>query len=77
MKAWLTHVLEGLSTHPEDIVIEEKTDDMGILFTVTAHKDDVGVFIGRGGDHVNAIRVLLRAHGHLKDIKASLKIAAD
>ena len=74
MKAWLTTVLEGLVQYPDDIVIDEKTDERGILFTVSANKEDVGVLIGRKGEHVNALRILLRVRGHMEDIKAGLKI---
>lgn len=74
---WLKATLDGLVTDPTAIVIQEKTDEMGILFTISStNKKDVGILIGRGGEHVNALRVLLRTHGHLHDVKASLKITS-
>ena len=74
MKTWLLKILEGIVQYPDDIVIVEKEDERGILFTVSANKEDIGVLIGRKGEHVNALRVLLRVRGHLEDVKAGLKI---
>jgi len=74
MKTWFTDILKGLVAHPDDLLIDEKTDELGILFTVSAHNDDIGVLIGRKGEHVNALRCLLRVRGHLDDMKVSLKI---
>lgn len=78
MKSWLQEILRGLVTNPNGLTIEEKVDEMGVLFTIrTTSKKDVGILIGRKGEHVNAIRVLLRSHGHLNNVKASLKIVDD
>lgn len=74
LSIWLKDLLEGIVAHPKELVIEEKVDDMGTLFTISSHKEDIGVLIGSKGDHVNAIRVLLRVHGHKHDIKASIKV---
>ena len=76
VKSWLEQTLHGLVKHPESIVIEEKTDEMGLLFTISCHKEDTGALIGKGGEHVNALRTLLRVCGHCHDVKASLKVKA-
>lgn len=74
---WLNSVLIGLVSSPDAITIEQKTDEMGVLFTIsTTNIKDAGVLIGRKGEHVNALRVLLRTHGHRHDVKASLKVLA-
>lgn len=76
MKDWLTYVLHGMVSKPELLVIEEKKDDLGILFTVsTTNQRDAGILIGSKGEHINAIRVLLRTCGHLHGVKASIKIS--
>jgi len=75
LKSWLKHILEGMVFEPSLITIEEKTDEMGILFTVsTTSARDAGILIGQKGEHVNALRILLRTVGHLTGVKASLKI---
>lgn len=74
LQSWLQTVLIGLVNHPESITITEKTDEQGILLTISTHKEDLGVVIGRKGEHVNSLRTLLRACGHLQGIKASLKV---
>ena len=74
LQSWLHTVLTGLVSHPDSIVIIEKTDEQGLLLTISIHKEDAGVVIGRKGEHVNSLRTLLRACGHLQGIKASLKV---
>lgn len=76
--AWLKETLDGLVTQPEAMTITEKKDELGILFTVSStNRKDIGILIGRGGEHVNAIRILLRTYGNLRDVKASLKIITE
>jgi len=76
-ETWLKHILEGLVSHPDALLIQEKEDEMGTLFTITAHKEDQGMLIGRKGEHVNALRVILRSYGYKVDKKISLKVKAD
>lgn len=78
LENWLTTLLHGLVTYPDQITIDRKTDEMGILFTIfTPDKRDAGNLIGKNGEHANAIRVLFRTHGHLHNVKASLKIVTE
>jgi len=78
LQAWLGTVLAGLVDDPDIVQIEKKNDDMGVLFTISStNKKDVGALIGKKGEHVNALRVLLRTCGHAHKVKASLKIVAE
>ena len=78
LKPWLKSVIEGMITSPEELTIEEKTDELGILFTVkTLNTKDCGLLIGRSGEHINALRVILRTAGHLNGVKASIKIVSE
>jgi len=75
LKSWLKHILEGMVFEPSLITIEEKTDEMGILFTVsTTSNRDTGILIGQKFEHVNALRIILRTAGYSIGVKASLKI---
>lgn len=75
MKDWITYILEGLVSEPDNLTVEETNDEMGTLFTISStSKEDIGVMIGRNAEHVKAIRTILRIHGFKNDIKASIKI---
>lgn len=64
---FLKYVLEAILDHPEDIKIDRKIDDLGILLELTVHKEDVGKVIGKGGQTLKSLRVLLRLIGSKND----------
>lgn len=57
---FLQFVVESLVQHKEEIVIERKEDELGVLLTLRVHKDDMGVIIGKSGNIVTSIRALLK-----------------
>jgi uncharacterized protein len=73
--AFLDTVVKALVDHPEDVVIVESKDNLGVLLTLTVHPDDMGKVIGRGGKIATlAIRPLLTAVGLKHNARVSLKI---
>ena len=78
IQVWLMYVVSSLVHSPEDIKLDAKIDEMGILFTISSpNKKVLGILIGENGSHVNALRTILRTHGHLKGVKASLKVITE
>ncbi len=73
-KDFLEYVVKTLVDHPEDVKIERKVDEMGVLLTLNVHKDDMGQIIGRQGSTVRAIRTLLRIIGLKNHARVNLKI---
>lgn len=73
-KDFLEYVVKTLVDHPEDVKIERKVDEMGVLLTLNLHKDDMGQIIGRQGSTVRAIRTLLRIIGLKNHARVNLKI---
>jgi len=71
---YLAEILRPLLTVPEDLVISNSHDDMGILLTVTVNKEDMGVIIGRSGETAKAIRHLVRIAGVKSSARVSVKI---
>jgi predicted RNA-binding protein YlqC (UPF0109 family) len=62
--AFLDTLVKALVDHPEDVVIVQTVDNLGVLLTLTVHPDDMGKVIGRGGRiATQAIRPLLTAVG--------------
>jgi uncharacterized protein len=72
---FLEYIVKALVDHPEDVVIVRSVDNLGVLLTLTVHKDDMGKVIGRGGKlATQAIRPLLSAVGMKHNARVSLKI---
>lgn len=52
---------QGLVAHPEDVEVEEYFDEVGTVFGVRVHPDDVGRVIGKDGRVANALRHVVKA----------------
>ena len=60
-KEFLEFVLRAIVDHPEDVRVERKVDEKGVLLSVRVNPLDMGQVIGRNGDTANkALRPLLR-----------------
>lgn len=71
---FLEMVVSNLVSHPEDIHVVRKTDEMGVLFLLTVNPEDMKHIVGKQGVNANAIRTLLRVVGMKNQARISLKI---
>jgi len=71
---FLEFVVKSLVDHPEDVKIDRKVDEMGVLLTLKVNKDDMGQLIGKQGSTIRAIRTLLRIIGLKNHARVNLKI---
>ena len=74
VKNWLNGVISGLVSNPDKVEISVKSDEMGVLFSVSVASEDMGKIIGTKGAIAGNIRSLLNCVGYLNDMRASLKI---
>ena len=71
---FLTYLVKALVDHPEDVKVERKVDEMGVLLTLKVHAQDMGQVVGRQGSTAKAIRSLLRIVGIKANARVNLKI---
>lgn len=71
---FLEYVVKALVDNPDDVKINRTVDEMGVLLTLSVHKDDMGKVIGRSGATAKAIRTILRVVGMKNDARVNLKI---
>ena len=67
-------LVDNIVEHPEDIKIERTIDDLGVLINLQANKDDMGRIIGKNGQTIKSIRILLKIIGAKNNQKVNLKI---
>ena len=55
------YLVQGLVAHPEEVEVEEFFDDMGTVYGVRVHPEDIGRIIGKEGRVANALRQVVKA----------------
>ncbi len=73
-KDFLEYLVKSLVDHPDDVKVDRKVDEMGVLLTLHVHQLDMGQVVGRQGATAKAIRSLLRIVGVKNNARVNLKI---
>ena len=71
---FLTFVLESLVDDRDELKVDGRLDDLGILLTVQVSERDMGKLIGKGGQTVKALRTLIRVIGGNSNQRINIKI---
>jgi predicted RNA-binding protein YlqC (UPF0109 family) len=73
-KEFVEYVVKALVDNPNDVVVDRKVDEMGVLITLDISPLDMGKVIGRQGNTAKALRTLLRVVGMKNNARVNLKI---
>ena len=71
---FVENLVKALVANPDDVKVERKVDEMGVLLTLRVNSEDMGTIIGREGSTAKAIRTLTRIVGLRNDARVNLKI---
>ncbi len=71
---FIQYVLENLVEDKDELHVEGRIDELGVLITVKVSERDMGKLIGKGGQTVKALRTLLRILGGNASQRVNLKI---
>jgi uncharacterized protein len=71
---FLEYLVKSLVDHPEDVKVDRKVDEMGVLLSLRVNPQDMGQVVGRQGMTAKAIRSLLRIVGVKNNARVNLKI---
>ena len=71
---FLEYLIKALVDHPEDVKINRKVDEMGVLLSLKVNPEDMGQIIGKAGSTARAIRSLVRIVGLKNHARVNLKI---
>ena len=67
-------MVKSLVDHPDDVKVDRKVDEMGVLLSLHVNAQDMGQVVGRQGATAKAIRSLLRIVGIKNNARVNLKI---
>lgn len=67
-------IVKSLVSKPDEVKIERKIDEKGVLLELTVDPEDLGRVIGKRGATAQSLRTLLRALGTKNDARYNLKI---
>jgi uncharacterized protein len=71
---FIEFIVKSLVGNPNDVSIERRIDEKGVLLELTVNPEDLGRVIGKRGATAQSIRTLLRALGTKNDARYNLKI---
>ena len=67
-------MLELLVEDKDQLFVEGKIDELGVLITVRVSERDMGKLIGKSGQTIKSIRTLLRVVGGTANKRVNLKV---
>ena len=67
-------LVKAIVNNPDEVKIERKVDEMGVLLILKVNPEDMGTLIGRAGSTAKAIRTLTRIVGIRNNARVNLKI---
>lgn len=73
-KDFLEYIVKALVDHSDDVKVDRRVDEMGVLLSLKVHPEDMGQIIGRAGSTARAIRNLVRIVGLKNHARVNLKI---
>jgi len=71
---FLEFIIKALVDHSDDVKIDRKVDEMGVLLSLKVNPEDMGQIIGREGATARSIRSLVRIVGLKNHARVNLKI---
>ncbi|HOW60366.1 MAG TPA: KH domain-containing protein [Candidatus Moranbacteria bacterium] len=71
---FLEFAVKALVDNPDDVKVERKIDEMGVLISLDVNPADMGMVIGREGQTAKALRTILRVIGARNNARVNLKI---
>ena len=75
MKAFVEYLLTQFVSKPDEVRVEESTNDFGLKLTVYVSPDDMGIVIGKEGKNIRSLRNLVKAKAIKDDVRVNLELA--
>lgn len=73
-KDFVEYVVKAIVESPDDVKVDRRVDEMGVLLELKVNPSDMGKIIGKEGRTAKALRTLLRVLGAKHNARVNLKI---
>lgn len=73
-KEFIIYIVKEIVEHPDDVKVDRKIDERGVLLELSINPEDMGKIIGKEGRTAKALRTLLRVLGAKNNARVNLKI---
>ncbi len=73
-KEFLEYIIKALVDNPDDVKVDRRVDEMGVLLSLKINSEDMGQIIGKAGATARSIRNLVRIVGLKNHARVNLKI---
>lgn len=60
MEEFVAYIIKNLVSKPEDVLVSSSSDQEKVCIEIRVAQEDVGKVIGRRGNTINALRVIVR-----------------
>jgi len=74
MRELVEYIAKSIVNAPDDVVVTEETDEMGIVIKLQVADDDKGRIIGKQGRIAQAMRSLVRVKAAKQGLRATIEI---
>jgi predicted RNA-binding protein YlqC (UPF0109 family) len=71
---FVKYILQQICDHQDDLKVTHIEDDKGLLISIEAHDEDMGKIIGKKGQMISALRLLVKAMGSRTREKINIKV---
>ncbi|MEK7579652.1 MAG: KH domain-containing protein [Patescibacteria group bacterium] len=71
---FVEYIVKSLVNHPDDVMVDRRVDEMGVLLTLKVNQADMALIIGKKGSTARAIRTLARIVGLRNHARVNFKI---
>ncbi len=74
MKELLEYITKNIVSKPDNIYIEEESDEGGVTLKLSVDPEDMGIVIGKGGQTIQSIRRLLNVKAMSENKRVFLQL---
>lgn len=71
------YLVQGIVAHPDEVEVDQFFDDVGSIYGVRVHPEDVGRVIGKEGRIANSLRYVVKAAATKSGARVSVEIITD